>query len=194
MPPSSILRLLRAMVLATVVALNLPHDAIAASAPLPEYDVKAAFLLNIAKYASWPSQAFADSGSPLVIGILGDDPFGAVLDRLVSGRVINDRLVTVRRAKRASDLRGAHVVFIAASESERMAAVCAALTDCGALCVGDTESSAAQTAVNFSVDSGRIVFSVNLAVARRSNVAISSKLLQLARSVSGKPVGERMRP
>ena len=151
------------------------------AAAVPEYAAKAAFLLNIAKYATWPPQAF------------GDDPFGGALDRVVSGRVINDRRVTVRRSKRAADLRGAHVVFIASSESERAAGICAGLAEGGSLCVGDTENTAAVTAINFSVESGKIVFSVNLAAVRRSNVAISSKLLQLAKNVTGKPVGERVR-
>lgn len=163
------------------------------AAAVPEYAAKAAFLLNIAKYATWPPQAFADSSAPVVIGILGDDPFGGALDRVVSGRVINDRRVIVRRSKRAADLRGAHVVFIASSESERAAGICAGLAEGGSLCVGDTESTAAVTAINFSVESGKIVFSVNLAAVRRANVAISSKLLQLAKNVTGKPVGERVR-
>ena len=161
------------------------------STALPEYTVKGAFLLNIAKYATWPPQAFSDAAAPIVIGIAGDDPFGAMLDRIVSGRIINDRKVIVRRSKKPADLRGAHVVFISASESDRAAAICASLAESGALCVGDTEGAAASTAINFSVESGRIVFSVNLAAVRKSNVGISSKLLQLAKSVTGTTGKER---
>ncbi len=192
LPPAAA-RIWRAVFLALSVALLSAPWVRGESAPLPEYTVKAAFLLNVAKYATWPQRAFPDQAAPVVIGILGDDPFGATLDRLVAGRVINDRKIAVRRSKRAADLRGAHVVFFAASESEHAAAVCASLAESGALCVGDMESTAAITAINFSVENGRIIFSVNLAAVRRSNVAISSKLLQLAKSVSGLPVGERRR-
>ena len=164
----------------------------AEGAAVPEYAAKAAFLLNIAKYATWPPPAFADSSSSIVIGILGDDPFGANLERVVSGRIINDRRVIIRRSKRAAELRGAHVVFISASESDRAAGICASLAEGGSLCVGDTEGTANFTAITFTVESGRIAFSVNLAAARRSNVAISSKLLQLAKNVTGKAVGERI--
>lgn len=192
MPLTAAKCLIRASALALLLA-GLVPTAARAEAAVPEYAVKAAFLLNIAKYATWPPPAFTDASAPVVIGILGDDPFGAALDRVVGGRVINDRRVIVRRAKRAGDLRGAHVVFIAASESDRAAGICASLGEGGSLCVGDTESTAALTAINFSVENGKVVFNVNLAAVRRSNVAISSKLLQLARSVTGRPVGERTR-
>ncbi|MEO7319200.1 MAG: YfiR family protein, partial [Chthoniobacteraceae bacterium] len=184
----------RAIVVTLAATLLSAPDARAQGAAVPEYSVKAAFLLNIAKYATWPPHSFLDASAPIVIGILGDDPFGVVLDRVVSGRVINDRRVIVRRAKRAAELRGAHVVFVAASESDRAAGICAGLAENGTLCVGDTESTAALTAINFSLENGRIVFSVNLTAARRSNVVISSKLLHLAKTVTGKPVGERSPP
>ena len=191
MPPSAASRFLRALFLTLITTFLPAWQVRGESAAVPEYAAKAAFLLNIAKYATWPPSAFPDASAPIVIGIFGEDPFGSVLDRVVSGRVINDRRVTVRRSKRAADLRGAHVVFIAAPESERAAGLCASLVESGALCVGDTESAASFTAITFSVESGRIAFTVNLAAARRSNVAISSKLLQLARNVTGRPVGER---
>ena len=184
----------RAATIALALALLPPSETHAQTAPLPEYNVKAAFLLNVAKYANWPSQSFADPAAPIVLGILGDDPFGAALDRLVHVRVINDRKITVRRSKRVADLRGAHVVFISASESDRASAICASLSESGSLCIGDNEASAAFTAINFSLENGRVVFSVNLAAVKRSNVAISSKLLHLAKSVTGAPVGERERP
>ncbi len=181
--------------LAAVAAVLLPAGtAHGQGAPLPEYSVKAAFLLNIAKYANWPPQSFADPAAPIVIGILGDDPFGPALDRVLHGRVVNDRKITVRRSKRASELRGAHVVFISASESERAGAACASLAESGALCVGDTEASAAFTSINFSLENGKVVFSVNLIAVKRANIAISSKLLHLAKSVVGTPVGEKESP
>ena len=184
----------RGIALALALALMPAQKAHGEASSVPEYAVKAAFLLNIAKYGTWPSQAFADSSAPMVIGILGDDPFGGILDRVVSGRVINERRVVVRRSKRAGDLRGAHVVFVSASESERASGICASLAESGTLCVGDTESMSALTAICFSVEGGKVIFNVNLAAVRRSNVAISSKLLQLARNVTGRPVGERVRP
>jgi hypothetical protein len=156
--------------------------------------VKAAFLLNIVKYTDWPPQAFSGPGAPIIIAILGDDPFGPMLDRLVQGRSINDRSIVVRRSKRVAEVRGAHLVFIGASETERAASICASLSETRALCVGDTAETGPFTGIHFSVEGGKVAFSVNLAAVRKSGVAISSKLLHLAKSVSGTPVGERLDP
>ena len=166
----------------------------AAHAEVSEYDVKAAFLLNIAKYTDWPAQAFSGPNAPIVIAILGDDPFGVMLDRLVQGRVINERSVVVRRSKRVADVRGAHVVFIGASESERAASICASLAESRAVCVGDSAETGPFTGIHFSIENGKVAFSVNLAAVKKSGVAISSKLLRLAKSVNGAPVGEKTEP
>ena len=184
----------RGCVISAVLAALSAGSSHGQNAAVSEYDVKAAFLLNIAKYTDWPSQAFSGPSAPIVIAILGDDPFGAMLDRLVQGRVVNDRTVVVRRSKRVADLRGAHVVFISASEGERAASICASLSDSRALCVGDTAQTGAVAGIHVAIEGGKVAFNVNLPAVRKSGVAISSKLLRLAKSVSGTPVGERIEP
>lgn len=154
-------------------------------AQLKEYDVKAACLFNFVKFCDWPSEAFADASSPLVIGILGEDPFGQVLDRIVRSRVVNDRPVIIRRGTDFSELKQAHVVFICASERARAARICTALEGANVLCVGDTSETDPYTAINFSVTEGKTVFTVNLARATRAAVRVSSKLLALAKAVRG---------
>jgi hypothetical protein len=157
--------------------------AYAETPPLPEYDVKAAFLFNIVKFIDWPSEAFASSSTPITIGILGQDPFGPILDRLVQGRVINQRRVIIRRASRVGDLKNAHLVFLSPSEASHAAEICATLQTGPVICVGDSEQTAPYVTINFSVEAGRIVFSVNRGPAERTGMKISSKLLNLAKSV-----------
>jgi hypothetical protein len=149
-----------------------------------EYDVKAAFLFNIAKYVEWPPQALAPGGT-IVIGILGDDPFGAGIDRLVQGRRVNDHAISIRRGARLSDLKDAHVLFIAASERDRAAQICSAAEDSHIVTVGDVSQTEPFTVINFGVERGRIVFTANLEAAQRASTRISSKLLHLAKSVRG---------
>src|SRR3990172_10053935 len=45
-----------------------------------EYQVKAAILFNFAKFVEWPDAAFPDPATPIIIGVLGEDPFGSALD------------------------------------------------------------------------------------------------------------------
>jgi len=158
----------------------------AQSVVLREYSVKAAFLYNLVKYTDWPSRAFAEPDAPIIIGLLGSDPFGAVLDRIVEGRVINGHPILIRRATGVAELKGAHVVFIGASEAARAAEQCAALESFRALTVGDTGQTAAFTAVQFNLEADRVVFTVDLTRTSRVGVNISSKLLHLAKAVLGR--------
>jgi hypothetical protein len=150
--------------------------------PLDEYTVKAALLFNIVKYTDWPPQAFPSSDDPIVIGVLGDDPFGATLDRIVEGRSINGRPIVIRRATGTAPLEGAHLIFVSASQPQAPQD-CAALERAGILTVGDTEFTAGYTAVNISLDGDKITFTVDLARSRRIGASISSQLLKFAKRV-----------
>lgn len=156
------------------------------SVVLREYSVKAAFLYNLVKYTDWPSRTFPQPDAPIVIGLLGSDPFGPVLDRIVEGRVINGHPILIRRATGVAELRGAHVVFVGASESGRAAEQCAALESFRALTVGDNAQTAAFSAVKFDLEADRVVFTIDLDRASRVGANISSKLLHLAKAVQGR--------
>jgi len=66
-----------------------------------EFEVKAAFLYNFARFVEWPAETGHDPGTPFVIAILGHDPFGAVLDETVAGKTVGGRPIEVRRVARA---------------------------------------------------------------------------------------------
>src|ERR1700680_3771225 len=70
-----------------------------------EYLIKAGFIYNFAKLVEWPSTAFAQADSPIVIGILGDDPFGTTLDRIVADKKINGRGFIVKRLRWGKDVK-----------------------------------------------------------------------------------------
>src|SRR2546422_11247568 len=81
----------------------------------PEYKLKAALLFNFAKFVDWPPTAYADVSSPVVIGVLGDDPFDGALDEIVRGRTANGRPLKLLRSHRIGDLKTCHVLFISGS-------------------------------------------------------------------------------
>ncbi len=160
---------------------------------VPEYEVKAAFLFNIAKYSEWPPGSHP-AGAPIIVGVLGEDLFGEALKRQVQGRSVNDRKVVIRRASQLSDLQDAQIIFISASERDRAPQICTLAESWNAVTVGDTSQVEPYAAINFAVVRGRIVFSVNLDAATRAGVRISSKLLHLARSVRGAKATGGIRP
>src|SRR5579863_7152467 len=88
-----------------------------------EYLIKSGFIYNFAKLVQWPATAFAQADSPIVIGILGDDPFGATLDRIVADKKINGRGLVVRRLKWSrdfKDVKDCNILFVSFSEREHI--------------------------------------------------------------------------
>src|ERR1700758_4217756 len=73
-----------------------------AEPPTPEYQVKAVFLFNLAQFVDWPSKAFADPAAPLIIGVLGEDPFGSYLDETLRGETVRNHPLVLQRYRRLS--------------------------------------------------------------------------------------------
>src|SRR5438445_13746410 len=90
-----------------------------AAAPAParadaakEYQVKAACLLNFAQFIEWPATSFSDSGTPITVGVLGDDPFGRALEQTFQDETVQGRKLVVTRSRQIEDLKTCHLVFI----------------------------------------------------------------------------------
>src|SRR5712664_1838664 len=93
----------------------------------PEYQLKAVFLFNFAQFVEWPPTAFPEAKAPLVIGVLGDDPFGPYLDETVRGEKVNNRPLVVQRFRQVEEIKTCHVLFISRSERERLGQILAGL-------------------------------------------------------------------
>ena len=159
-------------------------------AGLPEYQVKAAFLYNFAKFIDWPAAAFAGPDDPLTIGILGRDPFGSALE-LLRDETAKGRPLRIRHLDNLEDLAPCHVLFICASEKKRLAATLRRLEGTDVLTVGDTDGyAAAGVMINLMKEGKRVQFTVNVAAVGRSSLKLSSKLLRLARITGSRTEGE----
>ncbi len=142
-----------------------------------EYDVKAAFVLNFAKFVEWPD---TNTNSPFAICTLGEDPFGAALDRIVAGETINNRQVVVRRLRKLQE--PCDIVFFAGSERDTTGLLRDIGT--GVLTVGESPDFLRHGGmINFVIADRRVRFDVNRTAAERASVKISSRLLGVARSV-----------
>ena len=158
-----------------------------AQVPTPEYNeyqIKAGFLVNFIKFVEWPAEAFADVSTPLVIGLIGDDPFGSTLDEVVSGKTINGRPLEVRRLKWGQDLKGCHLLFVSTSERRRLTQIIDALKGSSILTVGEMGQFNQQGGIiNFVMDARKVRFEINITMADRARLRISSKLQALARAI-----------
>lgn len=151
----------------------------AQSAPASEYEVKAAFLFNFAKFVSWPPGAFPDPNTPLVIGVVGRDPFGSHLDDTVRGERINNRQLVIRRYQSVAEINNCHVLFISRSESDRLDQIVAALKNRTLLIVTDADGGRGGVIIRFVTEGNRIRFKIDAEAAKAAKLTISSKLLRL---------------
>jgi hypothetical protein len=146
-----------------------------------EYQVKAFFLYNFARYVEWPSQSFKAVNDPIVICILGQNPFGSALDQAITGKVVEGRPFVVRRISDIQPGSNCHILFVNSSERKRFRSMAESLKGSGVLTVGETPGFTADGGViNFKLEDGKVRFEIDVDAAGRENLHISSKLLSLA--------------
>lgn len=146
-----------------------------------EYEVKAAFLYNFAKFTQWPQDVFPDTASPILIGILGVDPFGSTLDAAIEGRSVAGRPIAVKRVRTAEEAQACHILFISRSERAKIALIIAALKDSPVLTISESDNAALHgVMINFVLDRNRVRFEINAKSAFRARLNLSSQLLRLA--------------
>lgn len=159
-------------------------EACGAESPSLEYQVKAACLYNFAKFVDWPPRVFADQNSPIVFGILGEDPFGNALEAIIKNKTINGRTLIIKRSRRVEDLKDCHILFISRSEQAHDAQILKSLAGLSILTVSDTEEFVAEGGIiSFKMQNNKVRFEVNVATAQRAALKISSELLDLAIAV-----------
>lgn len=156
--------------------------AVKAQAISREYHVKAVFLYNFVQFTEWPTNAFANSNSPIVIGILGaSDPFGKVIDETVRGETVRNRSIIIQRYKRVEEIKECHVLFITQSESSRLNKIFSALRGRSILTVADLDGFAQKGGmIEFSTERNKIRLSICVGATKAAGLTLSSKLLRIA--------------
>jgi hypothetical protein len=150
-----------------------------------EYQIKAIFLFNFAQFVDWPNEAFPNPESPLVIGILGEDPFDSYLDETVRGEKVNDHPLVIRRYHRINEIGSCHVLFISRSEADKLDQVIAGLKGRSILTVGDVAGFTLHGGmIRFVTENNKIRLRINVDAAKAAELTISSKLLKPSQIVA----------
>jgi hypothetical protein len=154
------------------------------ASPPSEYQVKAAFLFNFAKFIDWPQGSFASPQSPFSICILGKDPFGRSIDDSLRGKTIGDHPVNVLRVKDTVEARRCQILFASAVESRNISGILGGLHGTSVLLVGEADGFAASGGtIQFTLEENHVRFLINTDAADRAGLKFSSKLLALAKIV-----------
>ncbi len=150
----------------------------------PAYEIKAMYLRNFAMFTSWPREAFGSSRAPLVVAVVGRDPFGPLLEKHLGQRVVGTRKVELRRYTNLDELGPAHMVFLGEMSADERDAVLERYAVVHTLVIGEETGLALNGGtINFYFERDRVRFEINPAAAKRAELVISSQLLKLARVI-----------
>ena len=171
----SIRLVIPALLLLTYLSLH------AQTSPSLEYQLKAVFIFNFTQFVEWPSTSFDTDQSPLVIGVLGENPFGAYLEETVSGEKINKHAVVVRYYKNEEDAKNCHLLFINLPDAKKRKMAVEALKGKNILTVSDASGFSNEGGmIRFFTRNNKISLQINLEASKASELVFSSKLLRLA--------------
>jgi hypothetical protein len=174
-------------ILRTIALLCIYTFVLMYSIPLPaqkpgsrEYQLKAVFLYNFTQFVEWPSSSFSSDKAPMIIGILGTDPFGSYLEETVAGEKINGHPLLVQRYNSIEEAAECHVLFINVADKKEREQIMTKLKGRNILTVSDAPDFLEQGGmIRFFTRQGKIKLEVNLEQTKMANLVMSSKLLRL---------------
>jgi hypothetical protein len=151
------------------------------SQTLSEYVVKAGFLFNFAKYVDWPPDSFEKADSPITIGIVGADPFGEDLEKILKSKTVKNRAFAIQRFREPAGIQRCHILFVPRSEKDHIPEILKRIDTWPVLTVGEEEGfSRAGGMTNILIEKEKPRLEVNPDAAEKAKIAIDSKLLKVA--------------
>jgi hypothetical protein len=146
-----------------------------------EYQIKAAFLFNFAKFVDWPPEAFRYTNSPIVVGVLGKNVFGTTLQATIRDKTVNNRFFQFREFTSATEATNCQILFISSSEKDNFAKIVTGLHNASILTVSEADGFIkAGGMINFIIEDSKVRFQISEAAAKKAGLKVSSKLLSLA--------------
>jgi hypothetical protein len=177
-------RVLRVILWNVLASLLVAFQVVGHAQTVSEYQAKALYLYNFAKFVDWPVEAFEDSAAPLKLCVLRENPFGSDLEQIVEGKVIAGHAVRIVTVQNGDQVRGCHILFVSRSQSKQSNQILGVLGPVSVLTVGESKGFVQQGGmINFVVEDDRVQFEVNQKAAEQVRLKISFRLLSLAKLV-----------
>jgi hypothetical protein len=172
------------------VALLLMVVSPGSAADSKEYQLKAAFIYNFTKFVEWPAHRFPETNSPIIIGILGKNPFNDELEKIIKDRNVNGHGIVVKNIISPAEATSVHLVFVSAGEEEKWEGVLKSFQKTAILTVGESEKFAASGGmINFTRQADKVRFEINQDSTDEAGLKVNAQLLKLATTVRRKPKG-----
>lgn len=169
-----------ALLMGLVLAVAPPLSAQTAT----EYQLRAAFVYNFAKFVEWPPRVFASSTAPFTLCVYEKGPVADALEQGVAGKTVQNRMISVKAVATLGQSKGCQVLYFDQTAGAHLGEMLSGLEAEHVLTVGETDKfTKAGGIIGFIMESGMLRFGINNAAARKSGLEISSKLLSLAKQV-----------
>lgn len=147
--------------------------------PVSEYQVKGAYLYNFTKFVTWPPTAFARQQDPFRLCVLGQNPFGQLLE-ILTKKSVNNKRISVDYLGDIQQVAGCHLLFVARSEQEKLPEILAAIQEQPILTVGDMPDFVQQGGmIHFILVNDTLRFVINQETALEAGLKINAMLLQI---------------
>jgi hypothetical protein len=182
-------RIAAGLIVCAFVHAFIAQSGLRAQTPQPtEYEVQAAYLSNFGRFVEWPARAAATEREPFYVCVLGQDPFGPLLDAALKGETIGGAPMAAKRVTSAADAASCRIVFVNSTKNNELKSILATLRNSNALTVSDTFDFTRQGGmIQFVLDGNRVRFEINLAAAQRAGLTLSSQLLKVAVAIRRAP-------
>ena len=153
-----------------------------ASASQPnEYALKSVFLYNFCRFIDWPKVAFNSPNDPLVIGVLGNDPFGPLLEEAIQGESFRGRGIRIEHYRSPREIGHCQLLFVSASEAGRMNEILNVVAGKSIVTVGETDEFVERGGmIALTAERNRVRLVINPDTLRAAQLDVSSKLLRVA--------------
>jgi hypothetical protein len=174
------------VVLCSVVAMacSLLSAAFLSAQQPNEYQVKATYLYNFGRFVKWPGPLTTGKADSFSVCVLGQDPFGSILDSTLSGESLDGKPVVLRRITKPQEAADCRILFISSAEEKHLKEILTVLDESGVLTVSDMPGFTKRGGmIQFVLEGDRIRFEINLASAESAKLVLSSELLKVASSV-----------
>jgi hypothetical protein len=150
-----------------------------------EYQLKAVLLFRLAQFVECPTNRFSTTNSPIIIGVLGKNPFGEALPHAVRGESAQNRPIEIRELRRDDEAQACHIVFISRSEAQRVREITAGFARQSVLTVSDMDGFVISGGgmVQFLTEENNVNLRIHAERAKAGGLVLNSRLLRMAEIV-----------
>jgi hypothetical protein len=149
-----------------------------------EFEIKAVYILNFARFIQWPPSAFVSQDTPITIGVVGNSPIYNALEQVIQGETVNGRPLQLKKLQADDAASGCQIVFI---DPAAAAKVVQKVGNKPVLTVSEADNFLQSGGMIHFVTVGETIrFEIDAARAEQARLQISSRLLNLSKPANGK--------